>query len=153
MHIVLPSWRWLPLMFFAMVSPATVAMAGELAGSEWRPNQIGAAAVSSEAELFVQFKGEGELSGHGGCNGFFGQYEISQNTIRIWKRHFLRPSKPRGPSKERTGASSFSTPTAKSRPGLPRQIGIDLSPRDWPAGGGNALSDLFKRKISRYNLL
>jgi putative lipoprotein len=83
MHIVLPTWRWLPLMIVAMISPATVAMAGELAGSEWRPNQIGAAAVSSEAELFVQFKGEGELSGHGGCNGFFGQYEITQNTIRV----------------------------------------------------------------------
>ena len=83
MHTVLPSWRWLALMFVVMISPATVAMAGELAGSEWRPNQIGGAAVSSEAELFVQFKGEGELAGHGGCNGFFGQYEISQNTIRV----------------------------------------------------------------------
>jgi heat shock protein HslJ len=59
------------------------AFAAELAGSQWRPARIGASVVLEHSKLFVQFKDDGTLAGHGGCNRFFGQYEISGNQIRI----------------------------------------------------------------------
>lgn len=66
-----------------MLAASTFAVAAELAGSEWRPTQIGSSAVLEQSKLFVQFKGDGKLAGHGGCNRFFGQYEISGNKIKM----------------------------------------------------------------------
>ncbi len=67
----------------------SLAMAGcataspQLAGSEWRPTEIGGAGVPAEPEMFVRFGGEGRLEGHGGCNGFFGSYELKGDKIEI----------------------------------------------------------------------
>jgi heat shock protein HslJ len=58
--------------------PATAA---DLAGSEWRPTAIGEAAWTGDA--FVRFEGEGRLTGHAGCNGFFGTYRLDGNGIEI----------------------------------------------------------------------
>ena len=68
---------------FILIFPSAPHGAVNLAGSEWRPSRIGTSAVSPEARLFVQFKSAGQLAGYGGCNRFFGQYEISGNEIRI----------------------------------------------------------------------
>ena len=68
---------------FILIFPSAPHGAANLAGSEWRPSRIGTSAVSPEARLFVQFKGAGQLAGHGGCNRFFGQYKISGNEISI----------------------------------------------------------------------
>ena len=61
----------------------TAACAAGLEGSEWRPTQLGAAAVPQDGSIFVQFKSEGRLAGNGGCNGFFGGYEISGDRLEI----------------------------------------------------------------------
>ncbi len=57
------------------------AGAAELAGSEWRPVEIGNLQVPPGAELFVRFAGEGKLEGHGGCNRFFGSYKIAVDRV------------------------------------------------------------------------
>jgi putative lipoprotein len=78
-----PFWPFLSLTFFLMIAVSVAAIAGELAGSEWRPTRIGSSNPPSKSKLFVQFKGDGKLTGHGGCNRFFGQYKISGNEITI----------------------------------------------------------------------
>ena len=48
-----------------------------LIGSEWGPVE------PQGAEQFVAFKPDGEISGHGGCNQFFGQYTQEGSTLTI----------------------------------------------------------------------
>jgi heat shock protein HslJ len=64
-----------------MLALTTFASADELSGSEWRPSLIGTLEIPESTELFIQFKGDGKLAGHGGCNQFFGTYSISGNKI------------------------------------------------------------------------
>jgi heat shock protein HslJ len=69
---------------FVLILPSALHSAVDLiAGSEWRPSRIGTLAVPAKANLFVQFKSAGKLTGHGGCNNFFGQYKTSGNEISI----------------------------------------------------------------------
>jgi len=63
--------------------PTTACAASNLAGSEWRPTEIGGVTIPADAEMFVQFGGEGRLQGHGGCNGFFGSYKLTADKIEI----------------------------------------------------------------------
>mgnify|MGYP000746007021 CR=1 FL=1 len=69
------------LAFFLVMS--TPSFAAGLAGSEWQPTVIGDMAIPKDADVFVQFQAEGELRGHGGCNGFFGSYRISGDSLEI----------------------------------------------------------------------
>ena len=48
-----------------------------LEGSEWGPE------ASNPADQFVAFKSNGEITGHGGCNQFFGQYTQEGQTLTI----------------------------------------------------------------------
>lgn len=48
-----------------------------LEGSEWGPENMAA------KEQFVAFKAGGEITGHGGCNQFFGQYSQEGQTLTI----------------------------------------------------------------------
>jgi heat shock protein HslJ len=57
--------------------------ASGLAGSEWRPVQVGERVPPDSSNLFVRFEAGGRLSGHNGCNGFFGAYEITGDRIAI----------------------------------------------------------------------
>jgi putative lipoprotein len=68
-----------------MLATACVAAAALLAGSEWRPTEIGGVEVPAGADMFVRFGGEGKLRGHGGCNGFFGTYKLTGDAIEIGK--------------------------------------------------------------------
>ena len=52
-----------------------------LAGSEWRLTRLGATTV--EAELFVTFRSNGRLSGHGGCNRLTGGYKQAGGALSI----------------------------------------------------------------------
>ena len=65
------------------IATTSGAGAAELAGSEWRPVEIGSVQVPAGAELFVRFGGEGKLEGHGGCNRFFGSYELAVDRVEI----------------------------------------------------------------------
>lgn len=46
-----------------------------LAGSEW--------GLKGEPDPFVQFKSNGELLGFGGCNNFFGNYDLNGTILTI----------------------------------------------------------------------
>ena len=59
------------------------ALACGLVGSEWRPVQIGEQALQDSGNIFVRFEAEGRLSGHGGCNRFFGSYEITDDRVSV----------------------------------------------------------------------
>ncbi len=65
------------------VGTAGMTMGADLAGSEWRPSFISFAEIPSGIHMVVQFKPDGEISGSGGCNRFFGGYTISGNHIKI----------------------------------------------------------------------
>jgi heat shock protein HslJ len=45
--------------------------------------QLGEHAVADTASLFVRFEAEGRVAGHGGCNRFFGSYQITDGRISI----------------------------------------------------------------------
>ena len=62
---------------------ASCATAATLEGSEWRPTEIGGVNVPDGSEIFVRFEADGRLVGHGGCNRFFGAYNLEGNRIEI----------------------------------------------------------------------
>ena len=63
----------LPLVVSLLVWIGIALAAPMLAGSEWAP--------SKEAEQFLQFQDNGRVSGHGGCNRFFGDYHHSDSEL------------------------------------------------------------------------
>lgn len=69
------------LCLLILTNPAVAG--GSLVGSEWRPVEIGPMEIPAESDMFVRFADAGRLEGHGGCNGFFGSYEMTGNAIEI----------------------------------------------------------------------
>jgi len=65
------------------LATASCAPAAPLAGSEWQPTRIGGIEVPDGSQMFVGFGAEGNLVGHGGCNRFFGTYELKGSRIEI----------------------------------------------------------------------
>ncbi|MCH8112116.1 MAG: META domain-containing protein [Proteobacteria bacterium] len=61
----------------------SLTAAAQLAGSEWRPTEIGNIEVPAGSQMFVGFGGEGKVVGHGGCNRFFGTYNLTGISIEI----------------------------------------------------------------------
>lgn len=55
----------------------------ELSRTAWRPSHLGEMRLDKEVSLYVQFEPGGELSGNGGCNRFFGSYQLAGATIVI----------------------------------------------------------------------
>ena len=49
----------------------------------WRPSHIGEMQMDETTKLFVQFDADGQLSGHGGCNRFFGPYRLDAGMLDI----------------------------------------------------------------------
>jgi heat shock protein HslJ len=66
-----------------MLLTGGTVLADALAGSEWRPAQLGKHAVVDTASRFVRFEAEGRVAGHGGCNRFFGSYQVTDDRISI----------------------------------------------------------------------
>ncbi len=56
-----------------VLTAAANAQADGLAGSEWR--------IAGNNGPFVQFGAGGQVTGDGGCNRFFGSYEIGDNKV------------------------------------------------------------------------
>jgi len=61
-------------------SRPTVAI---LTQNAWRPSHIGEMQVDETTALYLQFDGDGSLSGHGGCNRFFGAYRLDASMLGI----------------------------------------------------------------------
>ena len=66
-----------------LLSSSVAADEAVLAGSEWRPVEIGELSLPDDVDAFVQFRGEGELGGFGGCNRFFGTWQAENHVITI----------------------------------------------------------------------
>lgn len=50
---------------------------------KWRPTQIGTLSVAGDTEAFVSFADFGRISGHGGCNRFFGSFETRGDSLEV----------------------------------------------------------------------
>ncbi len=66
-----------------MVCELAVAQSTGLAGSEWRPITILDDAFPDDFEAFIQFRGEGQLTGSSGCNRLTGRYQIDGDRLTI----------------------------------------------------------------------
>jgi heat shock protein HslJ len=71
------------VLILIVATTSAPAAAQPLAGSEWRPTNIGEIKVPAGSEMFVRFGGEGKLEGHGGCNRFFGTFKLAGDGIEI----------------------------------------------------------------------
>ena len=54
-----------------------------LTGKQWRPVFVGAEPVAADAGLHVRFESDGNIRGHGGCNGFFGSLEKTDAGVKV----------------------------------------------------------------------
>ena len=59
------------------------ASSTEISASAWRPTHLGEMKLEEASEMFVQFEVDGQMRGHGGCNRFFGSYELEDGSVQI----------------------------------------------------------------------
>lgn len=64
-------------------SDARDATLVDLSASAWRPTHIGEMRLDNETEMFVDFGFSGQVTGHGGCNRFFGSYELEHGSLQV----------------------------------------------------------------------
>lgn len=57
--------------------------AASLSGLQWRPIAVLADSIPDTSGMFVKFGDDGSITGHGGCNGFFGSFETTESGISI----------------------------------------------------------------------
>ncbi len=78
------TWRAAVAIVVALGLAGTLAQAGTLLpGSRWQPVEMEATAVPADTGMFIGFGEDGRIEGHGGCNGFFGSYEVMGETLEI----------------------------------------------------------------------
>lgn len=58
-----------------------VTSAEQLQDAAWRPTNIGDRRLDEGTGAFLQFNSDREMAGHGGCNRFFGQYELKDGQL------------------------------------------------------------------------
>ncbi|MDJ0748634.1 MAG: META domain-containing protein [Woeseiaceae bacterium] len=74
---------------FALVSLKGNQMSGlsaggaTLTGVRWRPTYVGAESIPEDAGMYVQFEVDGSISGHAGCNSFFGSLEKTESGVKV----------------------------------------------------------------------
>ncbi len=55
----------------------------ELTAVRWQPTYIGPEPVPEDAGLWVQFEVDGSISGHAGCNTFFGSLQQTESGLEV----------------------------------------------------------------------
>lgn len=55
----------------------------DLLASAWRPVRLGEMKLPDDTEMYLQLDSDGNVSGHGGCNRFTGNYEESAGRLQI----------------------------------------------------------------------
>lgn len=55
----------------------------EVTGIKWRPVMVGEEAIPKDSGMHIQFEVDGSITGHGGCNGFFGSLEQTESGIGV----------------------------------------------------------------------
>jgi len=74
----------LAFMLFQLQSRLSSATTGaEFAGIDWRPTSIAGESVPDDTDQFVRFEVDGSISGHGGCNRFFGALKSVDGGIEV----------------------------------------------------------------------
>lgn len=53
----------------------------QLTDSAWRPTVLGEMPIDEDTRIFIQFGADGRTGGHGGCNRFFGDYELNEGKL------------------------------------------------------------------------
>ncbi|WP_424930141.1 META domain-containing protein [Amaricoccus tamworthensis] len=56
---------------------------GTLAGSEWVLTELSGEAVPDSSKAMLQFRGEGALAGHSGCNRFSGTWNVDGGRLML----------------------------------------------------------------------
>lgn len=74
---------WPLVGLLAILAGVGDSLATSLQGSEWQAVYIRDNGVTVNPEAFVQFRGEGRLEGHGGCNRLFAEYRASGDRLTI----------------------------------------------------------------------
>lgn len=67
----------------AVAVEVVMAGADPLAGSGWRPTEIVGEGLPADNDLFIRFEANDKIAGHGGCNSFFGKYQIDAVNLTI----------------------------------------------------------------------
>jgi len=62
---------------------ALVTTVAQLADVAWRPTHLGEMTIDEDTEMRIQFEVTGQFGGHGGCNRFFGSYELIDGALII----------------------------------------------------------------------
>ena len=62
---------------------ADVISASQLTDVAWRPVNLGEMVVDKDTKMFIQFNDDGQISGHAGCNRFFGSYSIEDGKLEF----------------------------------------------------------------------
>ena len=55
----------------------------DLVGTDWRLADTGGVVIEQQGGVYVRFEADGNVSGHAGCNGFFGSYTVDAASIGI----------------------------------------------------------------------
>lgn len=71
----------LALSLATLAVPAAAHEIRTLAGSEWAPLEVAGSALPDDVEVFIQFGGDGRVSGSGGCNRFGGTYRQNEHDL------------------------------------------------------------------------
>lgn len=70
-------------MALAACATSGTAQTPSLTGTEWRLSAIGDQAALEQPKASLSFGSEGRVSGHGGCNRFFGTYRQDADRLNI----------------------------------------------------------------------
>ena len=74
----------LALMVFKLQERLSSATTGaEFTGIDWRTTSIAGETVPDDTDQFVRFEVDGSISGHGGCNRFFGALKSVDGGIEV----------------------------------------------------------------------
>jgi len=64
-------------------STNTVLSPEILTSSAWRPARLAEMKLDEDTQMYVQFDSDGQVSGHAGCNRFFGSYDLNDEKMEI----------------------------------------------------------------------
>jgi len=82
--IILIALVFLAFMLFKLQARMSSATTGiEFTGIDWRPTSIAGESVPDDTDQLVRFEVDGSISGHGGCNRFFGSLKSVDGGIEV----------------------------------------------------------------------
>ena len=81
--VFLAGYALVNLMNMGEEAAESIPTAEELSATAWRPSHIGEMRTDEATALHLQFEPDGKLTGYGGCNRFFGSYELAGKNIAI----------------------------------------------------------------------